>query len=520
MVVNVLRRAGALVTAPVLGLWLASASANAGITAVDGPVPVTGDSVIYNAANVAGSPFSIDLEQFSYVEEEYFISGTADAYKRKGDGDLAVLSEAIPYTTRIVVRRPQDWAKFSGVVHFEAMHPSQGGTSHWLATDSYIVEQGDAYVMAGLGDDKLQRRISAEGEYPTAQSRMPGWFDPERYAPLSWPEEDGIRYDVMADVVELLRSKRDSNPFRQQLPDTVLAAGWSFTGSLLRTFINEGFHERRRLPDGSPLIDGYLVGISSRWNGGGHLALSSVTPSPAVDDPVRDWTAIDVPVIEFLTEFEVVAGSGPQAPDSDDPRGGHRLYELGGAVHGEQLVDKPGTRLERPHLVQLAAKGYPARETHGPDPMANCPLPASDVPLGPLARAALDNLKRWVATGEAPPHASQLELDASGKPVRDRYGNPKGGIRIAEFEVPVARYGVYPGSDRPGCASEEGRPLYFKMNLETDVLHDLYGSEAAYLKQYDAAVDRLVAQRWLLPADGAKLKAQERGHARAVFGEE
>ena len=29
---------------------------------------------------------------------------------------------------------------------------------------------------------------------------------------------------------------------------------------------NEGFHDRARLADGRPVFDGYLLGVSSRWN--------------------------------------------------------------------------------------------------------------------------------------------------------------------------------------------------------------------------------------------------------------
>src|SRR5688572_2617404 len=50
-----------------------------------------------------------DLARFSYVTREYFVSGTASGQ---------------PYKTRIVIRKPSDNAKFSGLILAESMHPS------------------------------------------------------------------------------------------------------------------------------------------------------------------------------------------------------------------------------------------------------------------------------------------------------------------------------------------------------------------------------------------------------------
>src|ERR1043166_8610832 len=50
-----------------------------------------------------------DLAHFGYVTKEYFVSGTANGQ---------------PYTTRIVIRRPSQASKDSGLVLAESMHPS------------------------------------------------------------------------------------------------------------------------------------------------------------------------------------------------------------------------------------------------------------------------------------------------------------------------------------------------------------------------------------------------------------
>jgi hypothetical protein len=499
-----------------IGALAAAAPALAGIDKVDGPIPVTAQSQVYNAASVPGAVPAVDLAAQGYVEEEYFLHGTADAYRRDPSGKLAVLTKDVPYGTRIVVRRPRDAGKFSGVVHFEPIHPSQGGTSHWVTMSGYMMAHGDIYVAAGLGDDAPSRAISAKGPVPTAQSQVLQWFDPQRYGAIQWPAEDGIRYQVMADMGALLRSDTPQNPLRGLKVRRILVGGWSFTGSVQRTFINEGFHDRARLPGGKPVFDGYLIGISSRWNGGGYIPLNSQEPVTRNDDPRRTLKPIDVPVIEFMSEFEVGTGPGPQTPDSDAKVGAHRLYQLGAVVHGASMIDGNPPREKRPNFVQLAAKGYPVAGAKGEEALNVCPLPISDVPHGALARAAVENLRLWTDKGIAPPHAPPLAWDGD-KIRRDAVGNPVGGMPVAEFKVPLASYGPYKGTDLPACTPAKGRPIFVRSDLGGAALKARYGSAEAFVRQYDAQVDGMVRQRWLLPEDAAALKEKARRDAGAQF---
>jgi hypothetical protein len=508
---------GAMLLAVTLGSLALSARAEAGIASVEGPIPVTPTSVIYGAAAAPNAGLSVDLARHGYVEEEYFIGGTANVYRHEGPSTVSVLEKDLPYVTRIIVRRPRDAAKFSGIVHLEPLHPAQGGNSHWLANASYMMASGDIYVAAALGDDARTRRVSAVGPAPTSQSEVVKWFDPVRYAALRWPDEDGIAYDVLGDIGTLLRSARAENPFKATPIKAILVGGWSFTGSLQRIFINEGFHDRFRLPGGKPVFDGYLIGISSRWNAGGYGPLNKAEPPVANDDPRRSLAPIDAPVIEFLSEFEVATGPRPQLPDSDAAKGAHRVYQLGGVIHSSSLADPALPRSARPNLTQLVSRGYPLETMAGEEGTVACSLPISDVPHAAFARAALDNLKQWVVDGRLPPHGTPLALDAAGKVVRDAAGNPQGGVRAAEFTVPLAGFGPYNGDDRPECLTAGNRPLFVRNALSAAELKRRYGTVAAYLRRYDAAVDALVRQRWLLPADAAHLKLKTRGQAQAQF---
>ena len=66
------------------------------------------------------------IEYFDYVIDEYKISGTAAGQ---------------PYETRLVIRKPKDDSKFSGLVVAEAMHPA--GAAHAFEYNSlYIMSEG------------------------------------------------------------------------------------------------------------------------------------------------------------------------------------------------------------------------------------------------------------------------------------------------------------------------------------------------------------------------------------------
>src|SRR5262249_36951823 len=91
-------------------------------------VPTTSTSQPYgsNDSGVA------NLADFGYVQEEFFISGTA---------------QGSTYTTRILVRRPVDPDDFSGTVIAESIR-STATRSMWSLRD-YIMRSGHAYVEIG-----------------------------------------------------------------------------------------------------------------------------------------------------------------------------------------------------------------------------------------------------------------------------------------------------------------------------------------------------------------------------------
>lgn len=487
--------------------------ANAQISAVTGPIPFDDKNQMFGPADIEGSNLNINLKPYGYVEEEYFVTGKAAAYEHSPKGPKARTAK-LPYTTRIIVRRPADKSRFSGVVHYEPIHPTHGWNGHWLVLNRYLMSRGDAYVFVGVGD--ASKGWSGSPQFkdpasPTGQNKLLKWFNPARYAAIEFPAEEGIRYELMADVGKKLRSNDPDNPLRGMAVKAMLIGGWSYTGSIQRTFINEGFHDMMRLPSGKPIFDGYLVGVSSTNNDPGYLPLYNEEPFVPLDSPRRKPRKIDGRVIEFLTESEVELAKGrPEAEDSDERIGGHRVYELAAVIHTDNLIDPTLGRDDPPFNVQLRNGGYKFANVSTVS-VYDCDLPASDIPQDAFVRAAVENLREWVLNGTPPPRAERLTKDG-GELVRDSAGNVLGGIRAAEFDLPLARYDRYRGDDKPGCRADSVYPSVFllRQELPADELKRRYGTPASYLSQYDEKIDQLVKARWLLEEDGLRLKAKTR----------
>ena len=70
------------------------------------------------------------VEDFDYVEEEWFASGKAEGH---------------PYTTSLTVRRPRDPSRFSGVVVVEPVHAASAAPI-WIYTSTYQMRSGHGWV--------------------------------------------------------------------------------------------------------------------------------------------------------------------------------------------------------------------------------------------------------------------------------------------------------------------------------------------------------------------------------------
>jgi len=260
------------------------------VPSVVGPVMTPG--TMYPNPAVSIVPTAIKVEDFPYVTEEFFVSGTANG---------------APYTTRVIIRRPKDATAFSGTVIGEAMHA--GGRS-------LIFEWSRVSILT-------RHHVFAEIVHSPAQIQMLKAFNPERYASLGIAM--GQSNEIIAQFGRLMKSEAMSGrigPLAGYNVRRVTLMGTSASSATVRSYL--GVHADLRMPDGGPIFDGYLL-TSTLGN----------TPLPVVD----------VPMIQMPTQTEVTMyaeqGNGYRRPDSDEKGNRFRLYEVAGMPHNNSR-DNPG----------------------------------------------------------------------------------------------------------------------------------------------------------------------------------
>jgi len=119
-------------------------------------------------------PTAVKVEDFPYLTEEYFVSGTA---------------AGAPYQTRIIVRRPRDPKTFSGTVVAEAQHA--GGRS-------LIFEWSRVSVLT-------RHHLFVEIVHSPANVATMKMFNAERYATLNIAM--GQANEIIAQVGRLIKAK-------------------------------------------------------------------------------------------------------------------------------------------------------------------------------------------------------------------------------------------------------------------------------------------------------------------------
>jgi hypothetical protein len=458
---------------------------------VTGPVPVTSTSYPFLAADHSLQP--LDLAKLGYVEEEYLVSGTANVYDWAADGSISVKTPNAPYTNRILVRRPATAARFSGTVVVELM--AQARRFDWGLMYGYlhdqIVEHGDAWIgitmpnnIDGLKKFNPTRYASVSMANPAPGAACPG----AKGGPPA--TEEGLRWDMISQVAALLKSDAAGRPL----------AGFKVEYLFLTTqfgdvttYIN-AIHSHARLASGKPVYDGYLL-----KNPGAPVRISQCAPAPGANDPRRVVKNVDVPVIAVTAQGEVFDSIWARKPDSDDPGGRYRLYEIAGAAH----IDLAAYAALPVFADQIAAVGS-AQGT--PEFPFNAPCdPAIPLSAHPLLKyafhGALLNLDLWVRKGTPPPHAARIEVTDTGL-VTDKAGNGVGGVRSPYVDAPVATY--FTTSPGPGNCRELGHTVM----LDAALRQTLNGDQKSYQSKVAQSADRAVKEHFFTEADGKRMKAE------------
>jgi hypothetical protein len=340
-----------------------------------------------------GYPFNptyLDLASKGYVEEEFFIEGTANQYKiANPESDATVQDSGHPYKTRIVVRRPTSAKKFNGTVLIEWTNVtgSRDLEMDWFQSADHFVRAG--YVWIG---------VSAQRVGVTA---LKAW-SPNRYASLDVTEggkitNDALSYDIMVATAMAVRGKANKDILGGLKPERLIATGHSQSAARLGGYVNS-IHPL------NPVFDGVML-----HGGGGKIRGD-----------------IDTKVFKLQSETDV---RGPAARQPDTAK--LVTWEVAGTSH----VDSQ-SEIHFTELGKLNAGLPPGASTAG----ACDKPPYSQVPFHYVFNAAYDHFVVWIKNGTPPPSAPPIEYTSATPPViaRDEMGNALGGIRMAEIAVPTA----------------------------------------------------------------------------------
>ena len=254
---------------------------------------------------------------------------------------------------------------------------------------------------------------------------MPSGFDPGKIYQLVYTTTGsrivGLGFVAMRDVISFLKhaSAWAGNPCAGAI-DYAYAMGRSQSGRFLRQYIHLGINEDE---EDRPALDGIIPHVAGGMRGEFNLRFGQ---------PSKDVCYIIPEMFPFTDtpQTDPVTGAQGSLLDALERRGNvpkimftntSAEYWRGDAalIHTdlETLTDaaeSPSVRRYHFAGCQHGSGEFPPLEFRASDGIRG-QLPLNSVDYAPLLRAALDNLDRWVTTGEEPPasrHPSQNDSTA------------------------------------------------------------------------------------------------------------
>lgn len=459
---------------------------------VSGPVPTSEKSHPFCAMKYSREP--LDLCAYGYVEEEFFLAGKACVYDADSENEAVACGEALPYKTRILVRRPSDEKAFSGRVYFDIMNATQGYDIEdlWHRIYLWCMENGHGYV--GI-TSKPVNVMSLKN------------FDYERYGSLNWGNgqpvdmpvpsnsatipgtEEGLIWDMLGQTGMLLRTGGSKVMGGFSVKEIYLT-GQSQSGAYLNTFISY-FDRYAKMPDGSGIFDGYLnivgalVQRTLKQEGSiGPLRLLTRNMHPCTMPYICLTSEGDLTLFRLFVEGELL---DMRIENTDLPGDKCRHYEISGSPHTDIIC---------PVLSSLDE----IRKMNGKLPNLDPALltDINDMHVEFYVCGMLEKLHEWAMNQKAPECYPVLTREGGGLK-KDRYGNTEGGFRTPYVDVPIASYTACNPDDPEGIC---GKMEYFSKDMFTKTYKDREG----YLKKFANAVERQVEEGWLSVTDGNKMK--------------
>jgi hypothetical protein len=389
------------------------------------------------------------VDDFDYVEEEFFIEGTANVYDTPPLTTGTILSSGHPYKTRIVVRRPAKAQRFNGTVILEWQNVTAGYDidASWVGgNDEHFMREG--YVWVGVSAQRVGVHQAFTG--------LRDW-SPVRYGTLDVTDGgtilgDELSYDIFSQAGRAVMSPVGVNPLGGLQPERILASGASQSAGRLVVYHNS-------IQPLANLFDAFFLLV-----GGGTVR-----------------TDLGVPVFKLQSETEAIfiaLGFGSLQPDSDT----HRTWQVAGTAHAD-----------RTFLDGVVANAN--RDSIPTAPPGLCDAPeGSEVRFYHVGNAAHDHMVRWVEDGTPPPTAPLIETIGPFV-ARDELGLALGGIRIADLEVPIAL--------NSGFNSGPSFCLLFGTHVPFDpeTLDELYPNHGGYVDPVQRVVQENLADGYITQGD-------------------
>lgn len=349
------------------------------------------------------------VEEFGYVEEEYFLEGSANVYDipplppyPQIPGETAsIVSSGHAYRTRLVVRRPMKANRFNGTVILEWLNVTAGFDIDvgWVSGSAeHFMREG--YVWVGVSAQLVGIHAPGTG--------LRAW-SPTRYGTLDVTAggtflADELSWDIVSQAGQAIMNPSGVDVLEGLQPEHIIASGASQSATRLGAYYN-------RVHPLANLFDGFMLSVAN--------------PAVRAD--------LGTPVFKLHSEtdaahvalgFRPVLGTllPPLQPDSDTLR----TWQVAGSAHLDatplgdiySLTMRDSILVPPPGLCTVQAEGSSVRLFH-------------------VANAAYDHLVTWVKEGTPPPAAPLIET-AGTEIVRDSEGFALGGIRIADHAVPTA----------------------------------------------------------------------------------
>ena len=369
----------------------------------------------------------------AYVEEEFFVSGESTLYNYandppQGPTDIVPIETDVPYTTRLIVRRPENPKRFNGTVVIEWWNSTAGFDTApvWDPSAEYFAKRGIIYIGVTNSTTAL--------DFLTDGCSLLGFLPPAcgtRYADLSLPE-NGLAYEMMSQIAKHVKQRPSDGIIP---PDyrvkRVLHTGESQQAGSVVTYAS-AFH----VPG---VNDGYMIqsGINARpINFGtsceeeGAPAFPDCTPRLVFPDSLVR-TDLPVPVYQVVTQTDFETLRFGTRGRQDDTRF-YRYYEVAGGAHSTVHKD-----------IEIIPAGV-----FGPAPILLedlCDAPINTTADGPVfvnhfLNALWQRMQEQVAVRWLRPPPGRVMDDIDGALVRDDNNNVTGGVRLPSMEAPVATY--------------------------------------------------------------------------------